>query len=218
VSCAICALRKEKRFCPAVHGRICPQCCGEQREVTLDCPAECVYLQQSRQHEKPRSLHDLPADGLFPKVDVDHTFIYDHEHLAVGLSYALAKCIRADRDLNDRELIAALTALARKYEILANSGLHTETQSVSIAQQAVTEEIQKTLAQYREVEQKELGYSHLRDSEVLRCLVFLVRMANAQTSGRPKSRAFADFVTSRFSSQKSALTDASQTTGQIIMP
>jgi len=36
VSCAVCEIRKEKRFCPAVHGRICPQCCGEQREVTLD--------------------------------------------------------------------------------------------------------------------------------------------------------------------------------------
>ena len=38
MSCAICEKRKEKRFCPAIHGRICPQCCGEQREVTLDCP------------------------------------------------------------------------------------------------------------------------------------------------------------------------------------
>ena len=51
MSCAICEKRKEKRFCPAVHGRICPQCCGEQREVTLDCPSDCVYLQQAREHE-----------------------------------------------------------------------------------------------------------------------------------------------------------------------
>ena len=48
LSCAICEIRKEKRFCPAVHGRICPQCCGEQREVTLDCPSDCPYLQQAR--------------------------------------------------------------------------------------------------------------------------------------------------------------------------
>src|SRR5712691_3160455 len=44
VSCAICDKRKEKRFCPAVHGRICPQCCGEQREVTLDCPSDCGQI------------------------------------------------------------------------------------------------------------------------------------------------------------------------------
>ena len=27
----------------------------EQREVTLDCPSDCAYLQQARDHEKPRS-------------------------------------------------------------------------------------------------------------------------------------------------------------------
>ena len=35
MSCSICEKRKEKRFCPAVHGRICPQCCGESREITV---------------------------------------------------------------------------------------------------------------------------------------------------------------------------------------
>ena len=65
MSCAICQTRKEKRFCLAVHGRICPQCCGEQREVTLDCPSDCVYLQQARQHEKPRAAEDLKGANLF---------------------------------------------------------------------------------------------------------------------------------------------------------
>ena len=59
LSCAICEIRKEKRFCPAVHGRICPQCCGEQREVTLDCPHDCPYLIQAREHEKPRSADQI---------------------------------------------------------------------------------------------------------------------------------------------------------------
>src|SRR5437879_2103381 len=61
LSCAICEIRKEKRFCPAVHGRICPQCCGEQREVTLDCPSDCPYLQQAREHEKPRSADEIDS-------------------------------------------------------------------------------------------------------------------------------------------------------------
>jgi hypothetical protein len=218
VSCAICETRKEKRFCLAVHGRICAQCCGQEREVSLDCPSDCVYLQQARQHEKGRSLEDLEGAELFRKVDVGEDFIYEHEHLFVGLSYALAKCLQADRNLNDRELIAALTALTKKYETLVNSGLHYETQSVGMGQQAVSEEIEKMLAEHREVEEKELGYSRLRDSVVLRCLVFLVRLANARTSGRPKSRAFADFVSSQFPAQKSGLAEANQTAGQIIRP
>jgi hypothetical protein len=74
------------------------------------------------------------------------------------------------------------------------------------------------LAEYRGVEEKELGYSRLRDSEVLRCLVFIVRMANARTSGRPKARAFADFVTSQFPANKSVLAGPGEPTGQIITP
>ncbi len=77
MSCTICETRKEKRFCPAVHGRICPQCCGEQREVTLDCPSDCAYLQQAREHEKPRPLDQLDPSELFPKIEVDQQFLYE---------------------------------------------------------------------------------------------------------------------------------------------
>jgi hypothetical protein len=52
--------------------------------------------------------------------------------------------------------------------------------------------------EYREAEQKHVGYAQLRDSEVLRALVFLVRMAHGRTSGRPKSRAFVDFLLAQF--------------------
>ena len=61
--CALCRTRKEKRFCPAVHDRICAVCCGTEREVSLDCPGDCPYLQQARTHEKPRSVQELNAAG-----------------------------------------------------------------------------------------------------------------------------------------------------------
>jgi len=198
VSCTICERRKDKRFCPAVHGRICPQCCGEQREVTLDCPSECVYLQQAREHEKPRSLQDLEQSALFPQIEVGDQFLYEHEHLMVGLSFALAKSVRADRTITDADLIAALGSMAKSYETLVNSGLHYEMRTTSISQQAVSAEVQKIVKEYRETEQKHVGYSRLRDSDVLRALVFLLRMAHARTSGRPKSRAFVDFVLAQF--------------------
>jgi len=198
VSCTLCEKRKEKRFCPAVHGRICPQCCGEQREVTLDCPSECVYLQQARVHEKPRPLQELDQAALFPQVEVADQFLYEHEHLIVGLTFALAKAARGHRSINDADLIAALTSMARTHETLVNSGLHYETPLTSISQQAVSKEVQELLKGYREEEQKHLGYSRLRDSDVLKALVFLVRMGQARTSGRPKSRAFLDFVLSQF--------------------
>jgi len=153
VSCAICEIRKEKRFCPAVHGRICPQCCGEQREVTLDCPSDCPYLQQAREHEKPRPASDLDPAALFPEIELADGFLYQHEHLVLGLSFALAKRAHADRTLHDQDLIAGLTSLGRSYDRLVNSGLVYEEPIHGAAQHAVIAELQNMVKEYREAEQ-----------------------------------------------------------------
>src|SRR5205807_8334948 len=145
VSCAICEKRKEKRFCPAVHGRICPQCCGEQREVTLDCPSDCPYLQQAREHEKPRPADQIDPEALFLQVEVPEQFMYEREHLLMGLSYALAKAAHADHSLNDRDLISALSALCTSYERLVTSGLHYEQPLTSSAQQRIAAEVESML-------------------------------------------------------------------------
>lgn len=208
MSCSICEKRKEKRFCPAVHGRICPQCCGEQREVTLDCPSECAYLQQAREHEKPRVIGELDQAKLFPKVEIGDQFLYAQEHLILGLSYALAKSARSERGIRDSDLIAALTALARSYEMLSNSGLVYEAPITSLAHQAIAGEIQKMVKEYREAEQKHIGYAKLRDADVLQALVFLLRMGVMRTSGRPKSRAFVDFLYRQFPEKESAVVGA----------
>jgi len=218
LSCPICDIRKEKRFCPAVHGRICPQCCGEQREVTLDCPSDCAYLQQAREHEKPRSADQFDPAALFLQIEISEQFTYEREHLLMGLSYALNKAGQVDRTLNDRDLIAALSALCTRYERLVNSGLHYEQPMTSAAQQAVAAQVEEMLKQYREAEQKQLGYSTLRDSDVLKALAFLVRLGHGRTSGRPKSRAFIDFLVAQFPEKESAVVTPQETGSRIIVP
>jgi len=200
-----------------VHGRICPQCCGEQREVTLDCPSDCVYLQQAREHEKPRSIEQLDQSALFPKVEIGDQFLYEQEHLILGLSSALAKSAQADHGVHDADLIAALSSLASNYETLASSGLHYETPVTNLTHQAIANEVQKMIKEYREAEQKHIGYSKLRDSEVLRGIVFLLRMSMVRTSGRPKSRAFVDFLYRQFPEQESAVVGADEGS-RIVMP
>lgn len=204
MSCSICEKRKEKRFCPAVHGRICPQCCGEQREVTLDCPSDCPYLLQAREHEKPRPLQDLDQSALFPQIEVGEQFLYQHEHLVVGISYALARSVRSNRSLNDGDMIAVLNSMAKSYDTLVNSGLYYETPVTNAARQAVVAEVLQMLKEYREVEQKNVGFARLRDSEVLQALVFLLRTAHGRTSGRPKARAFVDFLLAQFPEEQQA--------------
>jgi hypothetical protein len=218
VSCAFCEKRKEKRFCPAIHGRICPQCCGEQREVTLDCPSDCVYLQQAREHEKPRRLRDLNPSDLFVQVEVEEQFLYQHEYLIMGLTYALSKSVRADHSLKDADLIAALTSLTKTWETLVNSGLHYDNPIASVPQQAVVAEVQNMVKEYREAEQKHVGYAQLRDSEVLRALVFLVRMAHGRTSGRPKSRAFIEFLLAQFPEKPTGIAAPEEVGSRLIVP
>lgn len=218
MSCTLCETRKEKRFCPAVHGHICAQCCGEQREVTLDCPSSCVYLQQSRQHEKPCRAGEVSAEALFGSVEIGQQFLYEHEHLILGLSFALTQSVRVDRVLTDSDLISALSALAKSYETLVHSGLHYETPLPAPRQQAVSAEIQKMVREYRETEQKHMGFVRLRDPEILRALVFLVRMAYTRTSGRPKSRAFVDFLMRQFPPQEAAIAGAKKSGGSLILP
>ena len=218
MSCVICEIRKEKRFCPAVHGRICPQCCGEQREVTLDCPSDCPYLQQAREHEKPRPADQIDPAGLFLEIEVSDQFMYEKEHLLMGLTYALAKSAHADRSLNDQDLISALSVLAKSYERRVNSGLHYEQPITSESQRRAAAEVETMISEYRAAEQKHVGYSTLKDSEVLKALVFLLRLANGRTSGRPKSRAFLEFLFAQFPEKESAVVTPQEAGSRIILP
>jgi len=231
VSCPLCQERKEKRFCPAVHGKICAQCCGEQREVTLDCPSDCTYLLQSRaQSRQPAQQHDTAGahggfdrDALFPEVEIAEQFLYEREHLIVGLSYALAKSARAGRSLdghtlNDRDLIAALTSLAKSYQTLVKSSLIYEQPSANLTHQQIAREVATMVKEFREAEEKHLGYSRLRDSEVLQALVFLLRMGVARTSGRPKSRAYVDFLFAQFPESQSAMAAPESPGSGLIIP
>ena len=218
MSCPICNIRKEKRFCPALHGRICAQCCGEQREVTLDCPSDCPYLQQAREHEKPRDISELDRAALFPEIEISEQFLYEREHLLLGLSFALAKSARANRALTDRDLVAALTSLAKSYETLVNSSLIYEQRTANLEHQAITAEIEQMVKEFREAEQKPMGLTRLRDSEVLKALVFLLRLGLGRTSGRPKSRAFVDFLLTQFLEKQSAVAAPEDEGSRIIVP
>jgi hypothetical protein len=123
-----------------------------------------------------------------------------------------------DRSINDGDLIAALTSMAKTYDTQVNSGLFYETPTASAAQHAIAVEVQRMIKEYREAEEKHVGYSRLRDSDVLRALVFLVRMGYTRTSGRPKSRAFLDFIVGQFPESKSAIAAPDEVGSRIIVP
>ena len=220
LSCAICEERKEKRFCPAVHGKICPQCCGEQREVTLDCPSDCPYLQQAREHATEKNERAGPRDleALVPEVEIPEQFLYEREELILGLSFALAKSARGDRSLMDRDLIAAVGSLAKSYQTLVNSSLIYEQPTANLAHQAIAREVETMVREFREAEREHIGETRLRDSEVLKALVFVLRMGLGRTSGRPKSRAFIDFLFAQFPERQSVIVEPEEAGSRIVIP
>jgi hypothetical protein len=150
-------------------------------------------------------LDQVDPASLFLQVELSDQYMYEKEHLLMGLTYALAKAARADSSLHDQDLVAALSVLTKSYERLVNSGLHYEQPLTSESQRRAAAEIENMVKEYREAEQKHTGYSSLRDSDVLKALVFLVRLANGRTSGRPRSRAFVEFLFAQFPEQEAAV-------------
>ena len=87
-----------------------------------------------------------------------------------------------------------------------------------LAQQAIIDALRQLLQEFRELEQKHLGYATLKDAEVLKALVFTLRLAHMQTSGRPRSRRFLDFLRERFPDAQPAIATADEPSSRIIMP
>ena len=218
MACKICDTRRPRRFCPGVGGDICSVCCGTSREETVSCPLDCVYLREARAHEKPRPADQIDPAELFLQVEVPDQFMYEKEHLLMGLTFALAKAARADRSLNDQDLIAAVSVLATSYERRVNSGLHYEQPLTSESRRKTATEIENMVKEYREAEQKHMGYSSLRESDVLKALVFLLRLAHGRTSGRPKSRAFVEFLFAQFPEKEPAVVTPQEAGSRIILP
>ena len=218
MSCAICSTRKEKRFCLAVHGRICPQCCGEQRELPLDCPAECPYLQQARQHQKPRPLEEVPPAEVFAQIELSDEFLHHREPVVSGILHTIGRLSGSDRSLTDREVIAALANLAKSYQTLVGSGLVYEQVSPGLAQQALIEAVRQLLEEFRQLEREHLGHTTLKDGEVLKALVLVLRLAYIHTSGRSRSRGFLDFLHDRLHQAQSSTAADEEPGSRIIMP
>jgi hypothetical protein len=141
----------------------------------------------------------------------------------MGLSFALAKSARAERSLDgrslmDRDLIAALSSLAKSYQTLVNSSLIYEPQTSNLAHQSIAREVETMVREFREAEKKHIGHTRLRDSDVLKALVFLLRLGLGRTSGRPKSRAFVDFLFAQFPEKHSAIAGPEDAGSRIVIP
>ncbi len=194
MKCKICELRKPRRWCPGVRGDICSQCCGTQREVTVDCPFECEYLRQAWQHEKPPQVNT----EQIPNRDIRLTdeFIREQEGLITRLGVFLLEAALEVPGAVDSDVREALEALIRTHRTLA-SGLYYETRPANPLASTVQQAFQKRVQDLREKLLKN-GQPSVRDADILGALAFLQLLGLRHDYGRPRGRPFLGFLHSMF--------------------
>lgn len=189
MACAICETRRPRRFCPGVRGDICSICCGQEREVTVDCPLECEYLQEARRHDRPAATD--PAQWPNQDLQVSEEFLVDHEDLLMAMGRALAAAAFDAPGTVDFDAREALEGLIRTHRTL-ESGVYYESVPPNPLAANVYRGVQAGAAEFRQAEQQRLGMSRTRDSDVLRVLAFLQRVELDRNNGRRRGRAFLD--------------------------
>jgi hypothetical protein len=195
MSCAICETRKPRRLCPAVRGEICAVCCGASRETTVDCPLDCRYLQEAHTHERVPE----PDPEKFPNPDVKITerFAHDTAPLFTFFGHALVKSALSVPGVTDNDLREALDSMARTYRTL-QSGLVYQTRPDNPVAGAVQQKLHAELEAARKQLHEQTGMETLRDTDILGVLVMFQRIEYGRNNGRPRGRAFLDFLHREF--------------------
>lgn len=195
MACKICETRRPRRFCPGVAGDICAVCCGTEREVSVQCPFDCEYLQDARKHERLPP----PEDQSFPNPDVRLTerFLQEHQHLLLFMARTLVDTALETPGAVDFDVREALDSLIRTYRTL-ESGLYYETRPNNPLAANIHRNLQQATDEFRKGLAEQLGMESLRDSEILGVLVFLQRIEIQHNNGRKRGRAFLDFLRTQF--------------------
>lgn len=196
MSCPICEKRKAERFCPAKAEKICAVCCGKEREVTIDCPADCTYLISAHRYENEHP-RDIPADTPLLDETIPKDAVHPQQQLMAALAFSIAKFCTAQPTAVDNDILAALEALAQTYKTLSSGLIYEKPPQAPLpaelyaAVMAFLDEIKK--------EQAERGASvPFKNTEVFYLFVFLYRMGLLRTNGRPRSRLFIEFLRGQF--------------------
>lgn len=176
---------------------ICPVCCGTEREVTIDCPSDCAYLIASRAYDFEHRKVDwdkMPfRDEKIPPPVLDA-----HETLFMQLSYQICEYAGANPALVDSDVEAVYEALARTYQTLAK-GIVYEEPPVYPLRRALYDKLGAEVNEYKTQKAGVFAAAtSVRDSEIRDALILFTQIAAGRSNGRPKGRAFLDFLRSQF--------------------
>ena len=198
--CPICNKRRAERYCPAKGEKICAIDCGTEREVSIDCPGDCSYLAAAHRweqdHPKPLAESEVP----FPDVSFPSDLIHTRQNVLSGLGYTVVNYAADQRSLNDSDVFAALQALAETRRTLLSGIYYEKPPAIPVAAG-----LYAALAKFIEDEKKHAAehpeFPALKDMEVFHLLVFFLRFGRMRSNGRPRTRAFLEFLRAQFPSE-----------------
>ena len=195
--CPLCAKRRPERFCPAKGQKICAVCCGTEREVTLDCPADCSYLIAAHRYEQEHRKPLAETEAPFREVQVSPDFFYHQQPLLSGLGQTIAGFSREWKELADSDVLTAISSLAETYRTLV-SGIYYEKPPATPLPGGLYAALAKFIQDYGKQEAERAGFTTLKDAEIFHALVFLARVCRSRTNERPRARIFLELLRAQF--------------------
>src|SRR5262245_32596773 len=206
--CPLCTERSAKRFCPAKQTSICTVCCGTKREVEIDCPSSCVYLKSGRSYEnetKPPAP-DVVARARSFRPD----FVSEYAPVLEILGRAVAEERLRSPWMVDQDVLEVYRALGATMRTLS-SGIYYETLPEGPARIAIFRNLKTILDSM--MAPSDAQQRALRVSEVGEILDFLYLAVSANSSGRPRSRQYLDWLSEMFK-----VAPPSPESGRLIIP
>jgi hypothetical protein len=208
--CPLCSTRSAKRFCPAKETLICAICCGEKREVEIDCPSSCSYLQSGRAYEASKTSAARLNSPELARYDAFFVNRYG------GLIYVLSSLTVAEREdspgLVDLDVVETYKALQATMKTL-ESGIYYETLPEGAARMSLFRRLKEMLDKAMQPQQ-EAGANALRPAEAIEVLGFLIFSASLEVGARPRSRRYLDWLSARAKGAQPAREEGSR----IVLP
>ena len=165
--------------------------------MTLDCPHDCIYLIRAREQEEEHRQPVPPGELPFPAVTLPTGVLDLNRALVAAIATTILGFVAGAPRLNDADVSAALHAMAETYRTLS-SGLIYERPPEGGPARELYGKLREAVQELKKEQLARASLPVAKDSDVLYITVFLARLLRARSNGRPRCRAFLDFLRAQF--------------------
>jgi len=156
-----------------------------------------MHLISARRYEIEHCKPIEPEAIPFPDLEFSPEILRRHPEAVSAIGLAILGFAQQNGGVRDPEILTALRTLAESYRTL-ESGIYFERPPDEPLTRALYAHVGQALLEFKKQRVQQSGFATIKDSEIFRLLVFFLRVGVRETNGRPKSRAFVDFLYAQF--------------------